>query len=108
MRAADRAVLGKLFLAERAARGRPPAEAFDRFLASLTPREARHPLAAWIAGRRDALDWDENVCDLVSACFGLPQKPLWPSEQGNGYEEAAARLERQLLAGPGGARAAGG
>jgi len=96
-RVSERGILSKLFLADRAARGRPAPEAFERFLASLTPAEARNPIAGWIARKRDALDWNENVCDLVSRYFGIPQKPLWPGEQGNGYEEAAERLERRLL-----------
>jgi|GEM_PF-4050260 len=102
--ATDRTIMSKLFLAERAARGRPATEAFDRFLASLTLDEARHPIAAWIARKRDVLDWNENVCDMVSRYFHIPQKPLWPSEQGNGYEAAAEGLEQRLIGAKAGRR----
>ena len=90
-------VLAKLFLAERDGGGRA-SDAWARFFASLTPEEAALPLAAWLARKRDVLDWDENVCDMVGRHFGIPQKPLWPAEQGNGYEEAAVALERRLRA----------
>ncbi len=96
--ATARRIMSKLFLAERACRGRPAEEAFDRFFASLIPEEAKHPIAVWIARKRHALDWNENICDMVSRYFHIPQKPLWPSERGNGYEEAAERLERRLAA----------
>jgi len=94
--ATDRGIMAKLFLADRAARGRPPEEAFDRFFASLTPQEADHPVAAWIARLQGTLDWNENVCDMVSRYFRIPEKPLWDGEHGNGYEEAAQRLQRRL------------
>ena len=92
----ERSIMSKLFMAERASRGRPASEAFDRFMASLNPNEARHPIAAWIIRKRGALDWDENVCDMVSRYFNLPLKPLWPGERGNGYDEAAESLERSI------------
>ena len=92
----ERSIMAKLFLAERATRGRPASETFDRFMASLNPSEARHPIAAWIARKRDSLDWNENVCDMVSRYFNLPLKPLWPGERGNGYDEAAEALERSI------------
>jgi hypothetical protein len=94
--ATDRDIMAKLFLADRVSGDRPGQAAFDRFLGSLNLEEARHPLAAWIARKRAALDWDENVCDMVSRYFGIPQKPLWAAESANGYAEAAERLEREL------------
>jgi len=87
--------MAKLFLADRRAAGsggRP----LEAFLASLTPEEARHPVAVWIAHKGPALDWVENVCDLVSAYFHLPPKPSFPGEYPPGYEEAAAALQRRI------------
>lgn len=91
-----RDIMAKLFLADRASGDRAGPEAFDRFLGSLSPEEAGHPLAAWVVRKRAALDWDENVCDMVSRYFGIPQKPLWTAESANGYAEAAERLEREI------------
>lgn len=91
--------MARLFLAERAAGAAGGEAAFSAFLASLDAAEAAHPLAAWIAAKRADLDWDENVCDMLCRHFGLPPKPLWPGEAGNGYAEAAAALEARLRAG---------
>ena len=92
MSAHERAVLAKLFLADRT----PGGDGFARFFAALEPAEATHPIARWIERKRAALDWDENVCDMVSRYFGLPPKPLGPGERDNGYAAAAARLEQAL------------
>lgn len=88
----------KLFLADRAAEGQD--QGFDLFQASLSPAEAAHPIAAWIAAKRGSLDWTENVADMVSRYFHLPVRPQWTGELGNGYEEAALRLERRLRSRP--------
>lgn len=96
--AAPRDVMVKLFLADRDCRDAPGAP-WERFFQALTRDEAGQPLAVWIARKRDALDWDENVCDMVSRYFGIPQKPLWEAERENGYEGAAAALERALRPG---------
>jgi hypothetical protein len=90
--------MAKLFLAERTAGARGADAAFAAFFASLTPEEAAHPLAAWIAAKRADLDWNENVCDMVCRHFGLPPKPLWPGEPDGGYAAAAAALEARLRA----------
>jgi hypothetical protein len=90
-------ILAKLFLADRRAGG-GDAERLEAFFASLEPEEAAHPLVRWIARKRACLDWTENLCDMVSAYFGLPPKPLYPGEQPPGYEEAAAALQRRLEA----------
>jgi hypothetical protein len=92
-------ILVRLFLAERGAGAAGGDAAFSAFLASLEPEEAAHPLAAWIATKRADLDWNENVCDMLCRHFGLPPKPLWPGEAGNGYEAAASALEARLRAG---------
>lgn len=96
--ALQRNVMAKLFLADRDAKDRPGTP-WEPFFGALTPEEAAHPLAVWITRKRDALDWDENVCDMVSRYFGIPQKPLWPGEGDNGYKAAAEALERALRTG---------
>lgn len=93
-----RDIMIKLFLADRTSRDTAPGAGgpFSDFFDRLTAQEASHPLATWIARKRDALDWDENVCDMVSRYFRIPRKPLWPNEVDNGYEAAAEQLERRL------------
>jgi len=86
--------MAKLFLTDYLPAG--PGDPFARFLAALTPQEAEEPIAAWIAVKRESLDWTENVCDMVSRHFGLPVKPQWAGEAGNGYAAAAAALAARL------------
>ncbi len=103
--ATTRAVMAKLFLADRAAGGRPGG-GFESFFAALTADEAEHPIAAWLARKRGVLDWDENVSDMVCRYFRIPPKPLWPHEDGAGHDAAAVRLEARLR-GPAAGRRAG-
>lgn len=88
--------MARLFFAERAAARSGAGSGWDAFFADLPPGLATHPLARWLERKRPDLDWDENVCDMVCRYFGIPQKPLWPAERGNGYEAAAAALEAEL------------
>ncbi|CAB1129700.1 conserved protein of unknown function [Candidatus Hydrogenisulfobacillus filiaventi] len=95
MSTADERVMAKLFAAERLPE--PDGRKLARFLAWLEGEEAAHPVAAWLAEAGADLDWVENVCDFLSAYYGLPRRPLFPGE-GEGWEEAAAALEARLKA----------